>query len=1294
MKEQRMRAPKTKGLKLVIFLGTILFTVLRIGNVFAAGNDFVNTDFTTAAPYTYDHTTGGGAYNDRTVGNFNDITEQLVGSQFTCGDIVTYLLKIEVADNPVHTHQTIEMDVHFLGNSTGQSGAGLIDIVGARINYGMVENGDNGTGINPGPGAFGIDSGINDDGDSTATIVSETFVGTPYQPGAELLATIRIDNLEAGEKLVLRIDVSLGCDAGTSPTGNLQGQLDAARVIVADGQSLSPPDVITTGQQSIPILKIGDITGSGEALLSIEKTVTTSEGTCGVDDVASLSVAVEDTVKYCYTVSNPGTADLFDIEVVDDNGTPGNSSDDFTVTLSGLQDLDGQGDLGDLAGGATITGEALVTLHNDGIIVNTASATGNNGLSGGYYQLLADTDTAEVIVAPAPQNPPVANNDSATTEEDAPVTINVAANDTDRDGNLDPYSVVAVNFPFHGALTNNGDGTFTYAPNPDFNGTDSFSYKICDTDGLCGTATATITVTPVNDPPNAKNDATTINQDIAATIKATANDTDVDGNLDPSTASVVGGPANGTVTNHGDGTLTYVPASGFSGSDSFDYQVCDTEGLCDTATVAIAVIEVVPVNHPPVAADDTVSSDEDISLNINAVANDSDVDGNLNPSSTAVVSAPSNGTLINNGDGTFTYTSNENYNGTDSFDYRICDTDGLCNTATVTITVNPVNDPPMANDDHATTPEDTPVTIPSADNDSDQDGNLDPFSVIVLGDPSNGSIINNWDGTFSYTPNKNYNGTDGFDYRICDTDGLCDTATVTIAVNPVNDPPVADDDNATTSEDTPVTIPATANDSDVDGNLDASSATVTRPPSNGSMINHGDGTFTYTPDKNYNGTDGFDYQICDTDGLCDTATVTITVDPVNDQPVAGDDSYSILEDMPLQVPAPGILGNDYDIDGDFLSVTLLSGPAHGAVTQNTDGSFTYTPNWNYYGTDTCIYQACDSENECDDATVTIYVGAENDPPVANDNVYSIDEDTELTVPLPGVLGNDSDVDGDPLTVNLITPPAHGTLTQNPDGSFAYTPNPDFNGSDHYIYQACDPLGECNAATVTMAVNPVNDPPVAADDAYSTKQDTPLTVNAPGLLSNDNDIDSDTLVVDGYDAASEFGGTVVVDSYGGLTYTPATGFAGIDMFTYTIADGNGEFASATASVTVEAKNNRSISVAWEDWALNSGTLGGSFTITNMSGGYDVQIQEMDIEVQYRLPGGGGWTYVAVNGGACSFDPEPMFLVVDQQSVSFANCQMTEQIPADATVRVTANVKISGRNNGKGKADGWFLDRLSK
>jgi len=459
--------------------------------------------------------------------------------------------------------------------------------------------------------AAGSDSGINDDGGSIATLVSESLTGPLFQSGSLLLGTVRITDLEASEKVVVRIDTLLSCETGSSPTGNLQGQLDAGRVV-------SPAsDTINTGQQTIPFLKVGETIGAGEPLLTIEKLVTTVDGLCGVDDTEQLSVFTGDTVKYCYTINNPGTATLFDIELVDDNGTPGDASDDFNVTISGLADLDGDADLGDLAGVSTVTGEALVTLPTTmTTVVNTAVVTGNNSLSGGNYKELTASDTATVNLEQSPNNPPVADDIDTTTAEDTSVTIDAAGNSHDVDGNLDPNSVTVTNEPLHGTVTNNDDGTLTYTPDPDYAGPDSFDYQICDTDGLCDTATVTLDVTPVNDPPIAVDDTSTINQDSTAVINATTNDSDADGNLDPTSATAMTFPENGTVVNNGDGTFTYTPDLDFFGTDSFDYQVCDTDGACDTATITINVLEVVAVNNPPVAADDSVTTTEDTAVRV------------------------------------------------------------------------------------------------------------------------------------------------------------------------------------------------------------------------------------------------------------------------------------------------------------------------------------------------------------------------------------------------------------------------------------------------------------------------------------------------------------------------------------------------------------------------------------------------------------------------------------------------------------------------------------------------------
>ena len=535
----------------------------------AASSDFKNTDFVAAAPYTYDHSTGGGAYDDRTIGDYDDVVEQLEGAEFACGDTITFLAAVEIETTTIDPVQGAEFDFRFLADSTGQSGAAIADVLSVTVNYGTVQGGD---------GPSGNDSGIRDDGGSEATLLSQRLTGPLFTSGSVLLATVSVSDLEPNEQVILRIDTLLACKPNSNPTGNLQSQLDAGRVAGSG-------EVISTGQQTIPFLRIGEIAGTGEPLLRTKKSVTTAEGTCGVDDVKELIVARGDTVKYCYLVYNPGTAALFDLEAIDDNGTPGNSSDDFTISFSNLSDLDGQGDLPDLGSGAVATGEALLTTVTTGSIVNIISANGNNGLSGGNYLLLNKTDTATVVVLERP----VARDDSSQTQEDTSTTITASANDSDADGNLDPTTTTLISGPSNGTVINLGDGRFYYTPKPDYFGSDTFDYQICDTDGLCDTATVTITINSVNDLPEANGDSASTELQTAVIIDAAANDSDADGTLDWVNASILTGPTNGSVVNNGDGTFTYTPDALFQGNDSFIYQVCDLDGGCDSATIVISV---------------------------------------------------------------------------------------------------------------------------------------------------------------------------------------------------------------------------------------------------------------------------------------------------------------------------------------------------------------------------------------------------------------------------------------------------------------------------------------------------------------------------------------------------------------------------------------------------------------------------------------------------------------------------------------------------------------------------------
>jgi hypothetical protein len=484
--------------------------------------------------------------------------------------------------------------------------------------------------------------------------------------------------------------------------------------------------------------------------------------------------------------------------------------------------------------------------------------------------------------------PPTAADDADVTVEDAPVTIDVVGNDTDPDDDIDPASVAVVSGPANGTVAVALDGTVTYTPDANFNGTDSFTYEVCDTGGLCDEATVSVTVTPVNDAPVATDDNIGAVEDMPVTVDVLANDGDPDGDLDPTSVQVLTGPSNGSVAvDPVTGEVTYTPDPNFWGSDSFTYQVCDTGGLCDVATVTL---NVAAVNDPPVAIDDAVGVVEDTPVVVPVLANDSDPDGpsDLDPGSVTVTSGPTNGTVsVDPTTGEVTYTPDPNFNGTDTFTYEVCDVGPprACATATVTVAVDPVNDSPDAHEDAGSTPENTPVHIPVLGNDSDVDGptELDPASVTIVSGPSNGTVtVDPATGVVTYTPDPDHVGTDTFTYRVCDTGGLCSDAEVTVTTTavpdepPANRPPQVVDDVVRRDGNRPIRIDVLSNDSDLDGDLDPTSVRIVSGPEHGRVtVDPETGAITYVPDPGWTGPDSFTYEVCDNDGVCRTATVTI-----------------------------------------------------------------------------------------------------------------------------------------------------------------------------------------------------------------------------------------------------------------------------------------------------------------------------------------------------------------------------------------------------------------------------------
>lgn len=806
---------------------------------------------------------------------------------------------------------------------------------------------------------------------------------------------------------------------------------------------------------------------------------------------------------------------------------------------------------------------------------------------------LADSSIATVTINILPVNDdPVANDDQAVTQENTPLNINVLSNDSDVDG--DTLGITNVTNPTNGAVVINADNSLTYEPVLGFAGNDSFQYTISDGNGGIDTATVVVEVIAPNAVPVAVDDNATTSEDTSISVDVLANDNDPNGDI--LTLVDTSQPANGTVVINPDGSLTYTPEENFNsndsgfGPDTFTYTISDGQGGSDSASVSVTVTA---VNDAPELTDDVGNTLEDSSLIIDVLANDDDVEGD---SLTVVsVTQPTNGSVTINPDNTVTYQPAFNYFGNDNFTYTVEDGNGGSATATVSITVQPVNDPPIASDDSASSPEDTPVTIDILVNDTDVEN--DALTVVSNSQPANGTVVLNADNTATYTPDENFNGSDSFTYTIQDGNGGTDSATVNVTINPVNDAPVAEDDSATLNEDTDVTIPVLANDIEFDG--DTLSVTSTTSPANGEVVVNADNTITYTADSNFYGSDSFTYTVGDGTGLTDIGTVLITVSPVNDVPDAADDVATTDEDNDVVID---VLANDSDIEGDSLSITSLTTPAQGAATVNLDNTITYSPNANYYGTDSFSYSVVDSQGGTATAIVNVTIDPVNDSPEAADDSVSTPEDTAAVV---NVLANDSDIDGDLLTVSAVTQPVNGAVIINADQTVTYTPAPSFNGTDIFTYTISDGSGGSASATVNVTVSAENDNPDAADDSEVTAEDTAVTID---VLANDDDIDGDSLTIASLTQPANGQATT---NGADITYIPNANYFGSDAFTYTISDGNGGADTATVTVEVTSVNdapdavNDSATTA-EDTAItisvlanDSDTEDDSLTITAVS-----------------------------------------------------------------------------------------------
>ena len=490
-------------------------------------------------------------------------------------------------------------------------------------------------------------------------------------------------------------------------------------------------------------------------------------------------------------------------------------------------------------------------------------------------------------------------------------------------------------------------------------------------------------------------------------------------------------------------------------------------------------------NYAPVANDDVARGDEDHLLRFNRLANDPDPNNNEHLSVVAVdapglqgrLSFDAEGNVVFDPRGVFDHLQ-QGEEAVQTFRYTVQDRHGATDEAVGTLIIEGRNDRPVASDDNIHLDEDTPLTFKSkwlSADDFDVDG--DTLRVSSVGKAEHGRVVLNPDGTITFTPDANFNGEASFHYTVSDGHGGFDTGRVAVHVAAVNDRPDPTEDNVRTVEDQAITFPAgwlSGDDFDVEG--DTLRVESVHHAENGTVVLHKNGTITFTPDADFNGVASFRYTVTDGNGGHSAERVNVHVAPVNDAPVASDDTVSTDEDTALTFASSQLAADDLDVDGDALTVTEVRNATNGTVTLDADGTILFTPDANFAGIAGFDYTVSDGQGGFDTAHVTVQVRPVNDAPVAASDAFFGMEDTALVLQPEDLLANDADLDGDALTITRVFDAVNGTATLMPDGTIVVTPDANFDGVVRFEYAIADPSGETSEAFGYVVATSVNDAP--------------------------------------------------------------------------------------------------------------------------------------------------------------------------------------------------------------------------
>ncbi len=914
-----------------------------------------------------------------------------------------------------------------------------------------------------------------------------------------------------------------------------------------------------------------------------------------------------------------------------------------------------------------VAGQGTFTANADGT-VTFAPEVGFSGPVTPISYAVQDTGTlvsssATITVTVTPK----ATDDTATTLVGQPVTTDVLVNDK---GSLDPTTLTVTVNPAHGSVTVNTGGTVTYTPAPGYSGTDIYTYRVCDTSGQCTTATVSVNVGVV-----AKPDTDTTKLGTPVTTTVLANDL---GNLNPASVTVPGNPSHGAVVVNPTGTITYTPAPGFSGTDTYTYRVCDANNAnnCSSNTVTIAVA--------PVAVNDTATTDAGTPVTFAVSSNDLggvdpasiDLDP-VSPGRQVSLTVANQGTFTANDDGTVKFTPADGFSGPVSTVPYTIKTPGGIESAPANLNINVT---PLAANDPISTPSNQSINIPVLANDK---GTIDPSSLDL--DPSTvgiqtsftvpeGVFTLNPDNTVKFVPAPGFAGAvTPITYAVKDTSAQITTATIAVSVG-IAAPPSAQADPVTTTAGTPVTFKPLLNDTagtypidptkiDLDPSTPAIDPSLT-VPGQGKFTANPDGTVTFTPAPGFSGpVTPTPYTIADQyNNTSVPVNISVTVTPKAAPDTASTPAGTSIK-VAVSINDLGTLDlTSIDLDPNTTGIqTTLTVPGQGTFLANPDGTVKFTPADGFSGPVTSVpYTIADtSAQRTPSASITIMVTPK---PVDDDAATYTNNPVDIAV-LSNDKGNldPTTLDLDPTAPGVQTSVAtpSGTVSLNPDHTVKYTPNTGFDGTDGFTYQVCDQAGQCANATVAVTVSP-NLPPVAQAHT-ETEVNSNATLKLAPLQATDADGTIKSYTVSSL-PDSAMGTLYVGDPANGVTlvaagqiltpaqaaslyFKPNPSFFGAASFKFTATDDKGALDATPATVTIPVN---AVPIAKPDSA--STPLGTSVTVAVLSNDTDADGSlkpasiDLDpstpaVDSSITVPGKG--TFTAQPDGTVTFTPEPGF-----------------------------------------------------